>query len=570
MGDVFSGFKPRPGDKLIAMMGMTGSGKSTFISLCTGKDVPVGHDLQAYTEVLIEIAACLTQTYEDNIKLSGILYLHRITDRRLGGSAKKNLMMFRKLCGTDGLKNVILVTTMWEDEQKGTGAKREQELIETNGFWGALVEEGAQVNRHDNTRQSAKFLLKSIAKKDPVIISIQKEMVSEHKDLNETEAGKGLNSDILMAEQRVKKEMLEALQMERQARMDQDKRSAEELSQFRESMQEKIDHLNQERENLKISLQEMKEQRRPFTELEEKYQASQERLRQQEEKIESLEKQRKLQEQPKTQKVWFSKAWQNLRLRPNEGEDGRSTHSIMQLQDSSSYLATGTELELTRLSLAGRYYSFSGPHKNVSEHPHGLQRAQKVYHHRQTVAIGTRGSWFYHYHTGDKHKCETIWSDSLSAEYPELVNWLETPDVLECPRHISLGADGNFFIKMKSGKTHWCLPTFINARLTNYTGKMDMEDLSRLWLGYGNNYVAEIHSSDYLYNADNYGRLPSELEQIDKRWETIKQLAMDIKEPGSYMLIKGGGASIWHYGYENIESRSEDWQSFIDENRSAW
>lgn len=51
---------------------------------------------------------------------------------------------------------------------------------------------------------------------------------------------------------------------------------------------------------------------------------------------------------------------------------------------------------------------------------------------------------------------------------------------------------------------------------------MEMEDLSRLWLGYGNNYVAEIHSSDYLYNAHNYGRLPSELEHIDKRWETIK------------------------------------------------
>lgn len=45
---------------------------------------------------------------------------------------------------------------------------------------------------------------------------------------------------------------------------------------------------------------------------------------------------------------------------------------------------------------------------------------------------------------------------------------------------------------------------------------------------------------------------------------------MDIKEPGSYMLIKEGEGSIWHYGYENIESRAEDWQSFIDENRSAW
>lgn len=208
------------------------------------------------------------------------------------------------------------------------------------------------------------ILLKSIAKKDPVIICIQKEMVSEHKDLNETEAGMGLNSDILMAEQRVKKEMLEALQMERQARMDQDEKSAEEQRQFRKTMQKKFDHLNQEREKLKISLQEMKEQRRLFTELEEKYQASQERLRQQDEKIESLEKQRKLQEQQITQKVGLSKRLQNLFLKPNEGENGRPTNLIMKIQDSSSYLATGAEL--TSLSLAGRYYSFSGPKKNVS------------------------------------------------------------------------------------------------------------------------------------------------------------------------------------------------------------
>ncbi|KAG7425602.1 hypothetical protein Forpi1262_v013401 [Fusarium oxysporum f. sp. raphani] len=149
MGDVFLGLRPRSSDILIAIMEMAGSGKSTSILLCTGQDVPVGHDLQAYTEVLKEIALCLTKTYEDNIKLSGILYLHRITDRRMGGSAKKNLMMFRKLCGKDSLMNVILVTTMWEDD-----------------FWGALVEEGAQINRQNNTRSSAMSLLRTIAKND--------------------------------------------------------------------------------------------------------------------------------------------------------------------------------------------------------------------------------------------------------------------------------------------------------------------------------------------------------------------------------------------------------------------
>ncbi|EXL72085.1 hypothetical protein FOPG_12339 [Fusarium oxysporum f. sp. conglutinans race 2 54008] len=219
------------------------------------------------TEVLKEIALCLTKTYEDNIKLSGILYLHEITDRRMGGSAKKNLMMFRKLCGKDSLMNAILITTMWEDEYAAIGERREQEQIAMGGFWGALVEEGAQINRRNNTRSSAMSLLRTIAKNNRVTISIQKEMVTE---------------------QRVMKEMSEALEMERQARKDQDERSAEEQRHYRETMQKRFDHLNQERENFKVSLEEMKEQRRRFKVLEGKYQESQERMRQQDKKIESL------------------------------------------------------------------------------------------------------------------------------------------------------------------------------------------------------------------------------------------------------------------------------------------
>ncbi|KAF9774134.1 hypothetical protein IL306_007883 [Fusarium sp. DS 682] len=359
-------------------MGMTGSGKSTFISLCTGKDVPVGHELHAYTsdiylldtpgfddtnrsdtEVLIEIAACLTKTYEDNIKLSGILYLHRITDRRMGGSAKKNLMMFRKLCGKNSLKNVILVTTMWEDEQPETGAKREQELMATNGFWGALVEEGAQINRHNNTRGSAMSLLRSIAKNNRVTISIQKEMVSERKDLNETEAGIGLTSDILLAEQRVKREMTEALEMERQARKDQDEKSAEEQRQYREAMQQKFDHLNQERENLKVSLEEMKEQRRLYKELEKKYQESQERMRQQDKRIESLEEQRKLREQETFQRTEeANRELQDLRLRLNERGNNNQGISRLRPKSSGSRYVRGSKDVV--LYLAGKNFFFGG------------------------------------------------------------------------------------------------------------------------------------------------------------------------------------------------------------------
>ena len=37
--------KPDPRDRFFLVMGMTGSGKSTFVSRCTGKHATVGHGL---------------------------------------------------------------------------------------------------------------------------------------------------------------------------------------------------------------------------------------------------------------------------------------------------------------------------------------------------------------------------------------------------------------------------------------------------------------------------------------------------------------------------------------------
>lgn len=46
-----AGYEPSPDDVFIAIMGMTGSGKSTFISHCTNGKVQIGHDLMACKSV---------------------------------------------------------------------------------------------------------------------------------------------------------------------------------------------------------------------------------------------------------------------------------------------------------------------------------------------------------------------------------------------------------------------------------------------------------------------------------------------------------------------------------------
>jgi hypothetical protein len=65
------------------------------------------------TEVLLDLAKWLEVTYRQNAKLTGIVYLHRISDVRMDGSAMLNLNMFRKLCGEQPMKNVVIASTFW-------------------------------------------------------------------------------------------------------------------------------------------------------------------------------------------------------------------------------------------------------------------------------------------------------------------------------------------------------------------------------------------------------------------------------------------------------------------------
>ena len=67
------------------------------------------------TDVLKNIVTWLGAMRSKDIKLSGIIYLHRITDDRVGGTAWRNLRMLHNLVGADKMANVLLVSTRWEE-----------------------------------------------------------------------------------------------------------------------------------------------------------------------------------------------------------------------------------------------------------------------------------------------------------------------------------------------------------------------------------------------------------------------------------------------------------------------
>lgn len=67
------------------------------------------------TETLQTILAWLRVSDKRNTRLSGIIYLHRITDDRFTGSMSTNFSMMMELCGEESFKNVVLVSSRWEN-----------------------------------------------------------------------------------------------------------------------------------------------------------------------------------------------------------------------------------------------------------------------------------------------------------------------------------------------------------------------------------------------------------------------------------------------------------------------
>ena len=94
-------------------------------------------------------------SFKNSIKLSGIIFLHRISDRRMAGSARRNLIMFKKLCGEKAYQSVVLASSMWSEVTPDVGDARERELIQTEEFWGLMCKKGSKVLRYANTRESA-------------------------------------------------------------------------------------------------------------------------------------------------------------------------------------------------------------------------------------------------------------------------------------------------------------------------------------------------------------------------------------------------------------------------------
>jgi hypothetical protein len=202
------------------------------------------------------LLACICR-YKDGRKLTGIIYMHRISDVRVGGTSGRSLGMFRSLCGPDALKNVVAVTNFWGDVDSKVGTTREKELMAEDIFFKPILDSGGYMMRHDRSLKSAQSILRRLLHNSPITLNIQRQLVEKKMALVETDAGSELIIELKRQEEGYQEEV-RVLQSEMEVAIKaKDEGTKQELGQALRDAQAQLKHVRTSANSLAQGLQDI-------------------------------------------------------------------------------------------------------------------------------------------------------------------------------------------------------------------------------------------------------------------------------------------------------------------------
>ena len=181
-------------------------------------------------------------------RLVGILYFHPICDRKVGGAARKNFNMLRKICGDGALPNLLLVTNMWGAVSSYEGQRREDEL-QRSSLFGPALEKGAKITRHHGDRGSAERIIRSLLNNYPLPLLIQAEL-HQGKDLVNTSAAVELSQELSHQMEKHETEARGLTDQKEQTKTRKDERMKKELKARIDQLKEKTKKLKSEAKRL--------------------------------------------------------------------------------------------------------------------------------------------------------------------------------------------------------------------------------------------------------------------------------------------------------------------------------
>lgn len=176
--------------------------------------------------------------------------MQRISDFRMTGISRRNFHLFRKLCGEDTLKNVVIVTNMWSEVNAARGLAREDELASDSMFFKPALDKDAKMMRHDSTYYSAITIMLQLVPNKPEPLLLQTELVEEEKDISETAVGAELARAIEEQRQKYVEELGELEHEMQEAFRAKDTETVEELKAAQEEAQVKVELLEKQQEGL--------------------------------------------------------------------------------------------------------------------------------------------------------------------------------------------------------------------------------------------------------------------------------------------------------------------------------
>ncbi|KAI0886792.1 P-loop containing nucleoside triphosphate hydrolase protein [Annulohypoxylon maeteangense] len=289
----------RKSDMVILVMGITGSGKSSFISTVLEEDVDIiGHNLTSHTsgvdfftleyddgrrvflmdtpgfddtyrsnaEVLKDIAFVLAQVYRHKLNLAGVVYLHRITDNRVSGSSVKNIDILRKLCGIHAFPRVVLTSSMWDSiDQDAILLQKafcnEDQLKNTENFWGSLVDGGSHVMRWTGDKESALGAISHLINlhdlHGSIVLKIQQELVDDGINLNDTEVGRAVQDVFVQALAKHQDDLRDITSQFRQTLRDGNNKMALELQETLNATRKQIESIESSQSTIQTSLEKL-------------------------------------------------------------------------------------------------------------------------------------------------------------------------------------------------------------------------------------------------------------------------------------------------------------------------
>lgn len=156
-------------------------------------DTPGFNDeLRSDAETFQELVYWLGAADDRKFQLSGVIFLHRITDIRFHSSTRQALEIFKALCGKDAFCGTVVATTMWNQVATGEVEKAQDRHAQLKvKLQGDILAFGGRLVSISATEVDPYKIVRHIVRKDLRLdLAFQKELRRPGCLLHQTTAGK--------------------------------------------------------------------------------------------------------------------------------------------------------------------------------------------------------------------------------------------------------------------------------------------------------------------------------------------------------------------------------------------